>query len=554
MNRRHFIKFSGTTAAALFFSNISFTQTGATFMSVPDEVWIQSGDEWFRCVPSNQSLWKYKDVAVSFVYGKDVLSVSVLSPTMPMNNIRLQWKHYIAASTKFLADHWERTYGDVGWQGLASQKKMPWYFIQHDDAAANGFGVKTGANTICHWALNDKDLQLVLDTRNGGVGVQLGSRLLHAADIVITTSKNGESLFGTTQRFCKMMCDKPLLPKQPVYGINDWYFAYGKNSFQLIMEHTNLLADLVTDTNNIPFSVIDGGWAQYSPYYPNDGGWAEDFSRPNDKFKDMHAMAESIKSAGMRPGLWTRALCGKHDEDRSLLLPSIPGRDNPKSPVLDPSIEENLERVRHNISLYRQWGYQLVKHDYTTYDILGKWGFEMTEDITTKGWRFKDNTKTTAEITLALYKIIREAAGDMYIIGCNTFSHLSAGMFEMNRIGDDTSGMEWARTRKMGVNTMAFRMSQHNHFYAVDGDCVGVTKEVPWSKNKQWMQLLAESSAPLFISAQPDAVGAEQKQFIKKCFAQAAKKQPVGEPLDWLSNQWPEHWRLNGREVTFDWS
>jgi alpha-galactosidase len=393
-----------------------------------------------------------------------------------------------------------------------------------------------------------------LDTRNGGVGVQLGSRLLHAADIIVTTSKNGESLFGTTQRFCKMMCDKPLLPKQPVYGINDWYFAYGKNSFQLIMEHTNLLAELVTDTNNIPFSVIDGGWAQYSPYYPNDGGWAEDFSRPNDKFKDMHAMAESIKGAGMRPGLWTRALCGKHDEARSLLLPSIPGRDNPKNPVLDPSIEENLERVRHNISLYRQWGYQLVKHDYSTYDILGKWGFEMTEDITTGGWRFNDNTKTTAEITLALYKVIREAAGDLYIIGCNTFSHLSAGLFELNRIGDDTSGMEWARTRKMGVNTMAFRMPQHNHFYAVDGDCVGLTKDVPWSKNKQWMQLLAESSAPLFISAQPDAVGAEQKQFIKKCFAQAAKKQPVGEPLDWLSNQWPEHWKLNGREVTFDWS
>ena len=554
MNRRHFIQFAGTTAAALFFSNISFTQTGATFMSIPDEVWIQSGDEWFRCVPSNQSLWKYKDAAVSFIHSKDVLSVSVLSPTMPLNNIRLQWKHHIAANTKFLADHWERTYGDVGWLGRASQKKMPWYFIQHDDAAANGFGVKTGANTICHWVLNDKDLQLVLDTRNGGVGVQLGSRLLHAADIVVTTSKNGESLFGTTQRFCKMMCDTPLLPKQPVYGINDWYFAYGKNSFQLIMEHTNLLADLVTDTNNIPFSVIDGGWAEYSPYYPNDGGWAEDFSRPNDKFKDMHVMAESIKKAGMRPGLWTRALCGKHDEERSLLLPSIPGRDNPKNPVLDPSIEENLERVRHNISLYREWGYQLVKHDYTTYDILGKWGFEMTEDITTKGWRFKDNTKTTAEITLALYKIIREAAGDLYIIGCNTFSHLSAGLFELNRIGDDTSGMEWARTRKMGVNTMAFRLPQHNHFYAVDGDCVGVTKEVSWSKNKQWMQLLAESSAPLFISAQPDAVGAAQKQFIKECFAQAAKKQPVGEPLDWLSNQWPEHWKLNGRAVTFDWS
>jgi len=554
MNRRHFIQLSGTTAAALFFSDISFAQSGATFITMPSEVWVQSGDEWFKCSSSNQSSWKYKDVAVMLKHGKNALSVNVHCPTLPLNNIRLQWKHNSTAATKCLVDHWERTYGDVGWQGREANKKMPWYFVQHDDNTANLFAVKTGASSICHWMLDDKNMQLVLDTRNGGTGVQLGTRSLHAADILIAKSKPGENLFAATQRFCKLMCDKPILPKQPVYGVNDWYFAYGNNSFQLILEHTNLLADLATDTNNIPFSVIDAGWAQYSPYYPGDGGWAEDFSKPNDKFKDMHAMAEGIKKLGMRPGLWTRFLCGKHDDAKTLLLPSIPGRDNPKMPVLDPSVEDTLARVRYNLGLYKQWGYQLVKHDYTTYDILGKWGFDMKDDITSKGWRFSDNTKTTAEIVLNLYKTIREASGNMYLIGCNTFSHLSAGLFEMNRIGDDTSGKEWARTRKMGVNTMAFRMPQHNSFYAVDGDCVGLTKDVPWVKNKQWMQLLAESSAPLFISAQPDAVGAEQKQFIKQCFAQAAKKQPMGEPLDWLTNQWPERWKLNGKEVTFDWS
>jgi alpha-galactosidase len=77
---------------------------------------------------------------------------------------------------------------------------------------------------------------------------------------------------------------------------------------------------------------------------------------------------------------------------------------------------------------------------------------------------------------------------------------------------------------------------------------------VPWEKNKQWMQLLAESSAPLFISAQPDAVGEEQKQFIKKCFEQAAKPQPVAEPLDWLTNPLPSQWKLNGKEEHFNWS
>src|ERR1700744_29982 len=120
----------------------------------------------------------------------------------------------------------------------------------------------------------------------------------------------------------------------------------------------------------------------------------------------------------------------------------------------------------------------MVKHDFSTYDINGRWGFDMYDNISQPGWSFYDKGKTNAEIINHLYRSIREAAGSIYVIGCNTMSHLSAGIFELNRIGDDTSGKEWERTRKMGVNTLGFRMSQHNTFYAVDGDCVGLTNQV----------------------------------------------------------------------------
>jgi len=256
----------------------------------------------------------------------------------------------------------------------------------------------------------------------------------------------------------------------------------------------------------------------------------------------------------MRPGLWIRPLCARHDEKASLLLPKIPGRDDPKSPILDPTIPENLERIKGYFDVYKQWGFEMVKHDYTTYDILGRWGIKMKDALTTPDWSFYDKTKTTAEIINHLYRSIRGAAGDgIYIIGCNTMSHLSAGLFELNRIGDDTSGREWPRVKKYGVNTMAFRLPQHNAFYAADGDCVGVTKEISWERNKQWMQLLAESGAPLFISAQPEAMGVAQKQYVKECFAKAAKPQPIGEPLDWMTNPFPTKWKLNDTEVEFNW-
>ena len=44
----------------------------------------------------------------------------------------------------------------------------------------------------------------------------------------------------------------------------------------------------------------------------------------------------------------------------------------------------------------------------------------------------------------------------------------------LNRTGDDTSGRIWERTRRMGVNTLAFRLPQHNTFYHIDADCVGI--------------------------------------------------------------------------------
>ena len=95
--------------------------------------------------------------------------------------------------------------------------------------------------------------------------------------------------------------------------------------------------------------------------------------------------------------------------------------------------------------------------------------------MTRDGWTFAAGpSRTTAEVVEDLYRTIRVAAADSLVIGCNTVSHLSAGHFEICRIGDDTSGTEWPRTRKMGVNTLAFRGVQHGAFYVADADCVGV--------------------------------------------------------------------------------
>ncbi len=213
-----------------------------------------------------------------------------------------------------------------------------------------------------------------------------------------------------------------------------------------------------------------------------------------------------------------------------------------------------IKKIADDIARLRAWGYDLIKHDYSTFDIFGRWGSTMGEALTRDGWTFAAGpTRTTAEVIGDLYRAIRQAAGDTLIIGCNTVSHLSAGVFDICRIGDDTSGRDWPRTRKMGVNTLAFRGAQHGAFYVADADCVGVTTVVPWSLNRQWLDLLARSGTMLFVSLAPDALGDDVRHDLRAALAIAARSQPLGEPLDWQQTVWPSRWRLMGKDVNYDW-
>ncbi len=557
MNRRQFIRTSGFSAASFLMSESLFAHSHSgkgQLMRMPDEITAILNGQAVTLDPHGGSRWTYRELVVSVRKRENSLSVEIEAPAVRLSAVTLHWKTESKASSSILNDHWERTYGDVSWHTPHASEILPWYFMEYSGGSTNGFGVKTGARSICFWEIREGMLSLTLDTRSGGNGVQLGSRKLLAAEIVITKSFPGETSFQATRRFVGTLCDKARMPEQPVYGINDWYFTYGNNSAKLILELTRLMAPMADGLSNRPFSVIDAGWFQGPPDSPNDCCWGDTMGASNDRFGDMKKLADSIREIGMRPGIWTRPLCGSHKDPLTLMLPLIKGREKHR-PVLDPSIPENVERIRQYFRLYNQWGYELVKFDFTTFDIFGMWGFEMLRDraISAPDWSMNDTSRTNAEIVLGLYETIREAAGDTTVIGCNTFSHLSAGLFELNRIGDDTSGNEWDRTRKMGVNTLAFRGLHHGLFYAADADCVGLTTRVPWGKNKQWMELVANSGTPLFISAQPEATGAEQKAAIRESFALAASHLVVGEPLDWMEDAVPRKWKLNGRLASFDW-
>lgn len=491
------------------------------------------------------------DAELTLVAAPDGFHVDLTAPASPVTQVILRWNRPPAPGTRILGDHWERGYGDLEWRGFVPERPLPWYVLLFDPRrqSTQGLGVATGAASIASWRVDPQGISLVLDVRNGGAGVQLGGRTLRAATVRTLTSKAGESAFAFARRFCGQLCRQPRLPTFPVYGGNDWYYAYGRNSDATIRRDAATIQELAPGGDNAPFMVIDAGW--FPAGYCNGGP----YNHGHAGFPDMPGLAAAMKAMVVRPGIWIRPLLTTAAPESWRLPAAHPVWKREGQLVLDPSVPDVLELVRNDIARLRAWGYELIKHDFTTFDITGRWGFEMADGVfSPESWHFADRSRTTAEIILALYRAIREAAGEAILIGCNTVGHLGAGMFELQRTGDDTSGREWERTRKMGINTLAFRMAQHGTFFAADADCVGLTGQVPWALNRQWLELLAASGTPLFVSADPAAVGPEQRAALKEAFARAARTQPPAEALDWQETTCPRHWRFGAESRVFDWN
>ena len=170
------------------------------------------------------------------------------------------------------------------------------------------------------------------------------------------------------------------------------------------------------------------------------------------------------------------------------------------------------------------------------------------------GWHFYDRSRTSAEIVVDLYRAIREEAGkDCVIIGCNCISHLCAGLHELNRTGDDTSGFDWERTRRMGTNTLAFRMIQNGTFYGADADCVGITGKIDWRLNRQWLDVLSRSGSPLFVSCKPGVLNDAQMEDLRAAFRVNSVQTNKTRPIDWMESENPEEWEIDGETVRYHW-
>ncbi|MFT3785113.1 MAG: hypothetical protein QM770_02970 [Tepidisphaeraceae bacterium] len=478
------------------------------------------------------------------------LHVTLEDSMVAVTGIDLSWNHATPSTALVLADAIERGYGDFAWKPLDAQRDLPWYFLVNHAGITHGAGVRTDAHSVARWRLSGTAVTLRLDTTCGGRGVTPPASPLELASVAARDGARIETAFESAEHLCGMLSlDTPPADRLgPVVGINDWYYSYGTSTADTILRDATTLMDLCCPTKIKPWVVIDDGWqAPHAPPF-NGGPWHAGKST----FVDLAGLAAKVRALGARPAIWYRPLLTSAEVPELYLHPASRGSNNP-SRTLDPSVPEVLDLIAGDLRRFREWGFEGVKYDFTTFDTTGRWGFQMADGVCAPGWAFADESKTTAMILRELYRTIRSAADDLMLIGCNTVNHLAIGAVDIARTGDDVSGRDFATTLKMGVNSLAYRMPQQGRFFAADADCVPVTQAVPWRQTREWLELVANSGTPLFASIAPDALGIEQRAALREAFTVASTITTRAEPLDWISNPTPNLWKIDGTARSFNW-
>lgn len=531
MNRRNFIKFgSGAFVASAVPrpSKAANVVEGVDFDS-PVSVCIQKDGKWSNV--------------------KDEVSIAggvVKLKTDKASWIRITWDAKFSKDALVLGDAWERSYGDLCWRPIGIAEYSPWYFSVRDGEVTRCVGMKTCPAALGSWSMDCNSLSLLLDVRCGCLDTLFDGRQLVLCELVQTSG--GGDPWDVIHGFCKMMSPDAKLPQAPFYGGDDWYSYYSDSSFERLIDHAKILAECSQGLKNRPYQTVDAGWQLCHNWYLHDEYIGGPYRFPNSKFKDMRKLADAMRDLGVRPGIWCRPLETVEYVSKEAYLRRVKAVK-----YLDPTHPEAREILDDDIRTFMDWGYELIKWDFPVVDMFRNYGPAMTESVCEGDWTFYDRRRTSAEISLEYYRGTAKLAKGALVNCCNTFSHLTSGVFASNRIGDDVSGHDWSRTVKYGVNTLAFRGMQHGAMYSADPDCVGITEKIPWEKNLQWLRLLQYSGTSMIVSVDRKCYTSAVRDAITEGFALASERHPTARPLDWDETLTPRRWQTFDGVKEFNW-
>ena len=518
----------------------------------PDIVLGATEDTSFRFEEESQDICPVK---YEYKITNNIGKLTVYPSCSPIKYLKLRWNGELNFVEKVYGDQWERA-GVNGayleWRSVMACRNLPWFTYLYADKKTACYGVKTGANSFASWRVDTHGITLFVNLCCGTEGVDLIEPLL-ALEVVELISQKGEDVYSVAKRFSRIMCDNPVLPKTPIFGINNWYWAYGEICQEIIEQETDYLMEMCKGTKNRPYMVVDDGWQVNrtfsSPPYIG-GPWKD----CNERFESLDKIVDSIHSRGAKAGLWFRPLLtmGTCPNDAVLEYKSTNGGGL----ILDPSHPYTLEHVYNDAKMFSDLGFDLLKHDFTVMDICG-FGLSADNNDSTLfkvERKFFDKTKTTAIIFKNLYKAIQKGFGDKDIIACNTISHLTAGIHSIYRVGNDNSGYSFEWTRRDGINSV-MRLPLNDTFYNVDPDCAAFTEMTNAKENLDFLRMCAVTGMTTFASVKPGILCKKDLEEINEIFKIADKNDKRLGIKNYENNANPEEFISEDKSeyIRFDW-
>jgi len=451
------------------------------------------------------------DVPFEYIVESNSAKVIIYPTVSPVKYLKLRFRGDLRCAEKVYSDQWERCGSNsyLEWRSVMPHRPLPWFCYVKADRYTFFYGVKTGADCFAYWQVDTDGITLFLNLCSGCGGTDLREPLL-ACEVVEMVSREGEDPYWAAKRFSAKMCESPVLPKEPVFGVNNWYWAYGHISKESVRVETDYLMQMCQGTRNRPYMILDDGWQLNRTYGTGayiGGPWV-----PNERFGSMPDTVDMIRSKGAKAGIWFRPLLTLGDvPEESKLAPFQAG-----GVLLDPTHPYTLERVERDARTLREWGFELIKHDFSTGDILGLTSLAPEERSfgLCKGDRsFFDRTVTTATAIKRFYQAIQRGAGTAEVIACNAFSHLVAGIHSLCRVGGDTSGRSFEWTRRFGINSV-MRLPLNDRFYNVDPDCAPFTEKVDLDLNLDFLEMCALTGMTTLASVTPGILNEKQMERI----------------------------------------
>ena len=246
---------------------------------------------------------------------------------------------------------------------------MPWYFAIWDGAATHATACAPAAGAFCFWQADPWASACGPTCAAAAWGPAGRPHAQRVRRRVPGRPPTRIALRGPA-RILPRRCARPRgSPAQPVYGHNDWYWAYGEQQRDHACSPTpDHIVELSPPARIAPSrSSTTAGSPSAGAAGTGVGLW----DRGNERFPDMAGLAERDARGAGRARASGSVRCSRPtDGTRRLATRPGPADARPLRP-------EVLEKVADDIRRLRAWGFELVKHDYSTFDILGRWGFQM---------------------------------------------------------------------------------------------------------------------------------------------------------------------------------